>query len=201
MDGVLYHYTSRFHLPLILKDGFLKLTESNLRKPSRKEREEIERQLELIAQGELSPDYDSGKSLYKPVVWLTDVATPIPLGMETEGFNKHEIKIALRMQRHYESWDSWSKRQGIEVSWAKIIEKGYNADTWFVSERPIPLTAKELLKIENVITGEVMLDLEAGVRQYNCVVGPARGTMHIHFYNEWLGEHGLKKGDIVEVSL
>lgn len=30
---VLYHFTSRYHLPLILHDGFLNLTESNLREP------------------------------------------------------------------------------------------------------------------------------------------------------------------------
>lgn len=31
MTNVLYHYTSSYHLPTILKTGYLKLTESNLR--------------------------------------------------------------------------------------------------------------------------------------------------------------------------
>lgn len=40
----LYHFTCAYHLPQILQDGYLKLTESNLRYPEK---------------------------MYKPVVWLT----------------------------------------------------------------------------------------------------------------------------------
>ena len=200
MVGVLYHYTSRFHLPLILKDGFLKLTESNLRAPGRKELEESNEKINLIYQGKAAPAYYSEDALYKPVVWLTNTSVPVQLGMEQSGGLKHEIKISIRIQPHYEQWHIWSKKHHIEPSWAARLEEGNTAESWFISTQPIFLTANELLRIENTVTGEVLLDLDAGIRKYDCTVEPARGIMTIQQYNDWVGEHGLKKGEVISFS-
>ena len=200
MDDVLYHYTSRFQLPLILKAGFLKLTESNLREPSRKEREETNKKWELFQRGEHAPFSTNDGPLYKPVVWLTNMTDPTPLESEFTPKNRFCIRITLRMKPDYVHWMEWSRKQGINLSWAKRFEEGFNAESWFISTQPIFLTVNELLKVENTVTGEIMLDFDTGVRQYECAVEPARGLMPIHHYYDWIGKHGLKKGDVVEFS-
>ena len=194
MNNVLYHYTSRFQLPLILKDGYLKLTESNLKEPAPKESQQIK-------QGNYSSLDKDAKDLYKPVVWLTNNSQPLNMGLDGSVFNKKEIKFTLKAREHYEKWEKWSKKNSINEKWAEALQRGKDSDSWYISESIIPITSDEIIRIENTITGEIFIDIEAGKKTYNCVVERARGIVPIPVYDEFIGKSGLKKGDIVEITL
>jgi hypothetical protein len=207
MSEVLYHYTSTLNLPLILKDGFLELTDSNLHGPKTEEKKYLLQRMMLIQQGLSSPDlynaeYKARFPLFKPVVWLTDIANDPQVGLEvsTGGKGKKEIKISLKALPHYKAWTSWSRKQGIDKKFVYSLEKGQNPDSWYISTERISLTSNELLKIENTITGEVILDIDAGIREYICTVGPAGDWGPTKFYDEYLAEHGLKQGDTFTFS-
>ena len=66
-----YHYTSRYHLPVILYDGYLKLTESNLRQE---------------------------EEMYKPVVWLTSAEV---LSKMLDAHNVKVTSITPSTQSYY----------------------------------------------------------------------------------------------------
>jgi len=192
---LLYHFTSRFHSPLIIKDGYLKLTESNLIAPTKEEMQKYEQEME---QGKYVYNRDD---LYKPVVWLTNIPDPKNQGLEGGCFNKSEIMFTLRKKEHYQKWIEWSRRNGIKKQWAEALERGRNPESWYISEKIIPLTRDNIIKIENVITGEIFIDVKAGLTTYICTVDRARGVMPIPVYDEFLGRKGLKKGDVVTLSL
>ena len=194
MNDVLYHYTSKYQLPLILKDGFLKLTESQLRPPTQKEIKEME-------QGNYSSLEKSVEDLYKPVVWLTSNNSPSNMGLDGSVFNKKEIKLTLKMREHYEKWDIWSSKNQIDKKWSEALQNGKDSDSWYISESIIPITGDEIIRIENTISGEILIDVEAGIRTYKCAVERARGILPIPVYDDFLGKSGLKKGDIVEITL
>jgi hypothetical protein len=190
----IYHFTSRFQLPLILKDGYLKLTSSNLREPPKEE-------IRQLQQGDFSSLEKNADELYKPVVWLTNNRQPLNMGLDGSVFNKKEIRITLRPREHYKQWMLWSRENRIEARWAKPLEANKDADSWYISERIIPLTGDEIIRIENIITDEVFIDAKTDKRTYNCIVERARGVLPIPVYDEFIGKSGLKKGDIVEFRL
>ena len=156
MNKVIYHYTSKFQLPLILKDGYLKLTNSNLKPPAPKESQQIQR-------GDYSSLDKNAEDLYKPVVWLTDNSSPLNMGLDGSVFNKKEIKFTFKMREHYEKWDIWSRKNQIDKKWAESLQRGKDSDSWYISESIIPITGDEIIQIENTITGEMLIDIEAGV--------------------------------------
>ena len=169
----LYHFTSTYHLPLILNSGFLDLTESNLK------------------QDEIG---------YKPVVWLTRNDTPHGHGLEGCSLNKHEVRITINEQEHYENWHIWSRNNRIKTSWAKRLERGYNSTSWYVSESIIPLNIDNLLKIENTITGEILIDVTADVTKCQLeVTKPAK--MPSSIFQEDYGNTGIEIGDIINFSV
>lgn len=151
MSEVLYHYTSKYHLPMIMKDGFLQLTESNLIAP---------KDYQDALPKELS-------QLYKPVVWLTNSSTPQGNGIEGSSLNKYEIRITVKRREHYENWVLWSKKNRIKSSWFKTLASAGNPYSWYISESMIPLNGEELIRIENTISGEVLIDVENGLRTYS----------------------------------
>ncbi|ASN06851.1 hypothetical protein [Virgibacillus necropolis] len=128
MEKILYHYTSTFHLPKIIKVGFLKLTESNLR---------------------------MDKELYKPVVWLTTAYEPNPKGLGLTGsiVDKTEIRIHVKKKNSFQYWKSYSRKNKIDKKWAEILETGRKSNTWWVSTEIIALDDVQL--IENKYTGEI----------------------------------------------
>ena len=194
MIAVLYHYTSKFQLPLILKDGYLKLTESNLRKPPLKESQQL-------LHGNYSSLDKQTEDLYKPVVWLTNNSQPLNMGLDGSVFNKKEIRFTLKAREHYEKWDIWSKKNRINEKWSETLQHGKDSDSWYISERVIPITSDEIIRIENIVSGEILIDIETGIKTYKCVVERARGIVPIPVYDEFIGKNGLKKGDIVEITL
>ena len=186
---VLYHFTSRHHLPLILKDGYLKLTESNLKQPSQEVIHKLQR-------GEANV-----KDLYRPVVWLTSSPNPDNMGLTGSSFNKSEIRFTLKKREHYEKWSTWSRENRIKDSWAESLKRGYDSDSWYVSESAVPITGDEIVRIENIVSGEVLIDIASGKRAYRCVVERARGIVPIPVYDDFIGRWGLQKGDTVDISL
>jgi hypothetical protein len=137
---VLYHYTSKYHLQLILNDGFLKLTESNLIAPD----------------GTFQTELKSKN--YKPVVWLTDSEITGGNGLEGSMADKTEIKITVRKKPDFQWWHSWSRKNQIDKSWAKALEQGNKSKRWFISEKIV--TMEDILKIEDTYTGEVYYNKE-----------------------------------------
>ena len=194
MIDVIYHFTSKHHLPMILKDGFLKLTESQLRQPTQEE-------IQKIKQGVVSSlDKDAGE-LYKPVVWLTNNGSPSNMGLDGSAFDKKEIRLTLIMREHYQLWTAWSKKNRANEKWSEGLKHGKDSDSWYISERIIPLTGDEVIRIENIVTGEVFIDVETGKGSYQCAVEPARGKFPVNEYYEYIGKSGLKRGDIVNFEI
>jgi hypothetical protein len=185
MDGVLYHFTSRYHLPLILKDGFLKLTESNLKEP--------------MPGQKIANVFDSD-DLYKPVVWLSRSANAGNCAVLSAGVDKSEILITLRERTHYQNWTLWSKTNRIKNSWAKRLTSAYNPNSWYVSEIAVPLTGNEVLKIENTKTGEIYIDVEAGKLSCRCILEKPLG-IPADIFDAMIGDRDLKEGDFVEFTL
>ena len=177
MTDILYHYTSRYHLPKILKQGYLKLTDSNLISP--KEDGYL-----------IKPDY----LLYKPVVWLTRSTDGSKSGLEGATFDKREIRITVRKRPHYDRWLLWSRQNKIKSWWAKALEHGKNPKDWYVSEQIILLNADELVKIENTVTGEIIIDVATGCNCYLVeVTKPVK--MATEMYKRFMADSGLKEGD------
>lgn len=109
---ILYHYTSRYHLPRIEADGQLRTTESNAR----------------LDREHAAPD----------VVWLT-TADWGPQGWQVGSVvDKGEVRLTVRVP-NAERWDRWARRHGVpaEVK-AALAASGGDWRSWYVSERAIP---------------------------------------------------------------
>lgn len=121
--NTLYHYTSEFHLPLILTTGFLKTTESNIGSPS----------LEMRPYGEhVGPD----------VVWLTDVPNVRNghgLAMPDASYpSKYAVRFSLNVPDAI-PWAKFASDHGINRRWYDLLNKtgGGTARHWWVSPRSI----------------------------------------------------------------
>ncbi|MPM10641.1 hypothetical protein SDC9_56974 [bioreactor metagenome] len=149
---VLYHYTSTYHLPKIMKSGYLKLTDSNLKINFDDEELELKR-IQKYNEGNLK--------LYKPVVWLTDSEIPNAedLWLYNDLVDKTCIKITVKKRPHHKKWSKWSKENNIDIKTFIIFKKSGNYKSWWVSERIIKMD--DFLKIENLKTGEIYLEHEA----------------------------------------
>lgn len=138
----LYHYTALEHVPSILEDKKLKLCESNLTDWSKHT---------FDAQA-----YNEGRlKLYKPVVWMTSEEEPDAkaLGLASSVLDKSVIRITIKKRPYHKKWREWSRKNNINKEWAKAVEKDRNSNTWWISEMPV--TEKDIVLIENRITGEV----------------------------------------------
>lgn len=143
VNSYLYHFTSTYHLMMILETGFLKLTPSGLK----------ETKNPRIVNGKLIDDNMD----YKPVVWLTDSDQPLGLGLEGSTVDKSEIRITLLKKENYKYWLGWANNNLMNKKWQKeFIASTPQYKTWYVSEQVIPLN--DVLKIENLKTGKIILD-------------------------------------------
>lgn len=137
---VLYHYTCVYHLPAIFSTGYLKLTDSNLIAPDGTWETELR-----------------SKS-YKPVVWLTDSESPDRLGLDSSAADKKEVKITVARKPYMKYWRVWEPQREMPKWWRDAFTSGYNASSWYVSERVIPFG--DILKIENRYDGIVYYESE-----------------------------------------
>ena len=132
MSKILYHYTTEHHLPHILETGFLKLTDSMLKKDDK---------------------------TYKPVVWLTSQKelTNNDIGQVGAGVDKTQIRIHIKKQQNFKHWNVFSKKyRKNDKEWFDAVEKGCSAEFWWVSEEII--TLDDILLIENKYDGTIYFD-------------------------------------------
>mgnify|MGYP007039734252 CR=1 len=125
---VMYHYTALYHLPKIMSDGYLKLTESNLR-------------LDV--------------EMYKPVVWLTDLERPTKEDLALDGsrLDKTEVRVHVKKKVTFKTWETFANKNKMNKELKQIFASGHSPKNWFISTNPIYL--KDILLIENTHTGEV----------------------------------------------
>jgi hypothetical protein len=122
----LYHYTTVLHLPSILRTGWLTTTESNL----------------SLTVEHAGPD----------VVWLTKTETGHGNGL-LGAVDKMAVRFTVNPDpAHTHWWPIWSRAQGITREIYNALEKtsGGSAANWWVSTRPIPLSAVTSLTVHGV---------------------------------------------------
>lgn len=131
---ILYHYTAMFHLPKIMQDGFLKLTESNLR-------------LDV--------------EMYKPVVWLTDLAQPTARGLGLDGslLDKTEIRIHVKKKVTFKTWEAFAVKNKMNKELKKVFSDDRSPEHWYISTNPVYF--RDILLIENTRSGEIYYKAES----------------------------------------
>lgn len=143
IEEYLYHFTSTYHLKMILESRFLKLTPSGLK----------ETKNPRVENGILIDDNMN----YKPVVWLTDNDKPLGLGLEGSIVDKSEIRITLSKNDHYKYWLGWANKNLMNKKWQKeFIASTPQYKSWYISEQLIPI--EDIIIIENLKTGKIILD-------------------------------------------
>jgi len=140
---ILYHYTTPLHLESIGRDGFLKVTESNIGAPEGKGMEPC------------------GEHHGPDVVWLTDKDSttcnrdtlraglklvsvmPVPAQID-----KSVIRFMVEVpDDEVVTWEPFAKEHGIHSRWKRTLEKNYARPRWwFLVQRPIP--SEEWRRIE-----------------------------------------------------
>lgn len=127
---ILYHFTSAWHLPQILEDGYIDVTESNLSQ----HREHA------------GPD----------VAWFTK--SPTVAGttfLRGCSVDKTEVRFIVDVPGgEVQKWWTWARRRGIEPRWAKGLAAAGGSASWYVIERPVPVA--EWRNVTNVRTGAVL---------------------------------------------
>lgn len=116
----LFHYTSRAHLPNILRAGFLTVTESNIGSSSRHWK-------------------PYGEHVGPDVVWLTEVSDlKAGHGLDCGVLNKLEIRFTVKASAIH--WPSFAAIYGINKSWYRALNRkgGGSAKKWWVSHDVIP---------------------------------------------------------------
>lgn len=130
MSKYLYHYTSLEHLKEIKKAGYIKKTPSNLLAP---------KNLRIVDHAWVDPATDN----YYPVVWLTDSESPERLGIECDHPTlrdaKKRIRISIPKKSYYFKWNKWAQEHNMDREWRKKFTRGFNWQSWYVSEVEIPL--------------------------------------------------------------
>jgi hypothetical protein len=115
----LYHYTSQHHLPYILRDGHLKVTESNIGSP-------------------LPTMEPSGMRVGPDVVWFSTHGAPDAndLGLVSTSVDKTKVRFTVNV-KDAEPWCSFADRHEINPEWRDIIEEGRAPKSWYVVERNV----------------------------------------------------------------
>jgi hypothetical protein len=166
---LLYHFTCREHLYNILYREELRTTESNL---SIKKENSGPRVVWLMDQHDPDQECIQGGPREMPASLLIQnmqgcVSQEIAEKAKRDELvtvtwaNKQEFRFTIKPSYpediHY--WPSWSRALGISPGWYNALAEGNNnPSTWWVSTRPIDID--DWIRIENTITGEVLMDVE-----------------------------------------
>ena len=166
----LYHFTSKEHLAEILKDGFIKLSPSNLEEPQNLHIDE--NTLTAVA------DNDD----VRPVVWLTST---VKVSMSELGGNsytkddlsnihdentkkrlldsKDSVRITVEKTADMYRWTRWAQGNGIDPKWFKALKQAASDNAnWFIVERTIPV--KDFISVE--VNGKEIEDLDQWLVEY-----------------------------------
>lgn len=135
---ILYHYTSLENAKKIITSGYIKKTPSNLIRP---------RNLQIIGDAWADPATDN----YFPVVWMTSSTSPEGHGLEVTIYRdiKKRVRISIPMKPYYTKWYNWSKQHNMDPIVRKQLTRGFNWQSWYVSDLEIPLkNVSEILDLE-----------------------------------------------------
>ena len=94
---------------------------------------------------------------YKPVVWLTDSEVPEGLGLSSCPMKKR-VRITVAKRDTMIFWRAWEPQKYMDKWWRKMLCKGQNPSSWYVSEEIVPFS--DFLKIEDMETGVVYYDAQ-----------------------------------------
>ena len=133
----LYHHTGFGHLRMIVEDGFLKRTASNLL-PVDKATERYEPIYDK--QGNICGDRHTSKSdSYKPVVWLTTEERVIPfeMGLTSE---KTRVTFVFRFSPRFVPWKDFADANKMNPAWRHTFEQGRKPKTWYVCQSNINIS-------------------------------------------------------------
>ena len=118
----LYHFTSLFHLPQIMEDGYLKVTESNA----------------SFSRTHAAPD----------VVWLT--ANPSP-SKETSLLGSCVDKMQVRIEVEVDAvrYRRWAQNQNVAPEVVRRLNRtgGGQASNWFVTEQEVQFESWNRIEI------------------------------------------------------
>lgn len=157
----LHHFTSYCGLKMILMDGFLNLTPSNILQPT-----DLRKQAKtIILDGKKiqSMDYVSKTDTYKPVVWLTSTLNGNNVGntfKDGDLFDKTRIRITVKMNDDYILWSKWDGYAEMETAWQKNVKRG--AKDWrnfYICEHKIPVS--EIIEVYDKFERKY-IDISAG---------------------------------------
>ena len=130
-----FHFTSTYHLPLILEDGFLRRTESNL----------------SMSQDHAGP----------PVVWLLDgpELAGVTHGLNGASVDKTRIRFEVEIEDGLlEPWIEWADGWGIDPWWRDIlIDTGGGLEAarrWLISHDEIP--SRQWMKIDDAHNSQTL---------------------------------------------
>ena len=102
----LHHFTSTYHLPMILESGYIATTENNIARPK-------------FIDG---TDVNAGRG--PGVVWLStapELTTGI-FGLELSSLDKTQIRITVEVPaREVHKWNQWAMSRGIDKQWMQQL--------------------------------------------------------------------------------
>lgn len=146
---ILNHYSAGANLDYILGSGVLMTTESNIGAPD-------------------SPDSRRkgvepvGDHVGPDVVWLSSLQNPLHSGIHTSRGGPSVIRVVVDLpDDEVEPWPAWSKTQGIDRRWYRVVAKDTYPDSWYVVERPVPW--REWVRIERVDDGRTLWRPDDGI--------------------------------------
>ncbi len=136
----LYHYTSPIQMEFIREDGYIKLTDSNLKIDEATYRVEP-----MYRNGKIIGEHAVNKySNYHPVVWLTANADA---AADENGLYSAKTQCRLTIPtkgRHWKflKWTDFLSKYNADPLIASSLKRGTGADwrNWYVCEEPIPVS-------------------------------------------------------------
>ena len=138
---ILYHFTSRYHLPAIMRDGALAPVESNVGGPGEPHKAPD------VVWLTTNPERRQG--------WMKGTGGYANGKMAPEAIDKGAVRITVDVPDAV-PWVPWARERGIKQYWLDALANtGGRCDPneWYIVERPVPCT--EWLTIEDTLLHKV----------------------------------------------